>query len=148
MTHANDPTPSAPTYADIGTVARLLDGVPARHVREMMNAVYDRAGSAGTAIDWSSPDGWIAELLAGELRDLASRVWEGSGRTINPRYLYGLYVFINRLKLLEPTDGILRLGDRGRRFLAGDDAILRELVALRSLQRRPTHPRAEDSPRR
>jgi hypothetical protein len=38
---------------------------------------------------------------------------------------------------LQSVDGIYRLGERGRRFLAGDDAILRELVALRLSRRRP-----------
>jgi len=66
---------------------------------------------------------------------LARRVWDGSGRTVNPRYLYGYSTIIDRLKLLEPIDGIYRLGERGHRFLAGDDAILRELMVLRSSKR-------------
>ncbi len=132
------PPPRAPTYADIGTAVRLLEGVPAKRVRDMMNAMFEQAGSAHSRVDWSDPDRWIDQRLSGELRTLARKVWEGSGKTLNPRYLYGHYVFINRLKLLEPVGGIYRLGERGRRFLAGDKAILQELVTLRSSKRRPS----------
>jgi hypothetical protein len=147
MTHPADPATAPPSYADLGMTVRLLDGVPARHVRAMMHAIFEHAGAARTTIDWSNPDIWISALLAGELRDLAIRVWKGSGGAINPRYLYGHYAFVSRLKLLELVNGILRLGDRGQRFLAGDDSILRELVTLRSSRRRPSRPR-EDAPKR
>jgi restriction system protein len=64
---------------------------------------------------------------------LARKVWDGSGKTVNPRYLYGYYLFINRLNLLEQNDGIYRLGERGRKFLANDEAILRELDAIEGI---------------
>ena len=66
-------------------------------------------------------------------RTLARKVWDGSGKTVNPRYLYGCYLFINRLNLLEQNDGIYRLGERGRKFLANDKAILRELDAIEGI---------------
>ena len=132
--------PPSPTYADIGNAIRVLDGEPVKRARDLMNAIFEQAGSPQTPVDWSDPHTWIDERLAGELRTLARKVWEGSGKTLNPRYLYGHYTFINRLKLLDTVGGIYRLGERGRRFLAGDDAILRELVALRSSKRRPSRP--------
>jgi restriction system protein len=132
--------PPSPTHVEVGNVIRALDGEPAKRVRELMTAVFEQAGSLQDAIDWSDPDRWIDERLAGDLRTLARKVWEGSGKTINPRYLYGHCAFINRLKLFDTVDGIYRLGERGRRFLAGDDEILRELVALRSSKRPLTQP--------
>ena len=128
--------PPSPTYAEIGVAVRVLDGAPAQRVRELMNTIFEQAGSPHSPLDWSDPDRWINERLAGELQTLARRIWDGSGKTLNPRYLYGHYAFINRLKLLEPVGGIFRIGERGRRFLAGDDAILRELLTLRSSKRR------------
>ena len=135
---ASVPAPRPPTYSDIGLALRILDGVPAQRVRDMMNAIFEQAGPAHSHVDWSDPDQWINERLSGDLRMLARKVWEDSGKSLNPRYLYGHYVFINRLKLLEPVGGIYRLGERGRRFLAGDKVILQELVALRSSRRRLT----------
>jgi restriction system protein len=128
---------AAPTYADIKYAVRAIEDVPAARVRAMMNTIFEQDGSPQSRLDWSDPDRWIDERLAGDLQTLARKIWEGSGKTLNPRYFYKSYKFVTRLKLLQPVDGIYRLGERGRRFLAGDDAILRELVALRLSRRRP-----------
>jgi restriction system protein len=100
----------------------------------MMHAIFEQDGSP-QSLDWSDPDHWIGERLSGDLQTLARQIWEGSGKTLNPRYFYNPYKFATRLKLLQPVNGIYRLGERGRRFLAGDDAILRELVTLRLSRR-------------
>jgi restriction system protein len=142
MKQSSGMAPPSPTYAEIGTAVRVLDGAPMRRVPELMNAIFEQAGSAPATEDWSDPDRWIGERLSGELAALARKIWTESGKTINPRHLYGHCVFINRLKLLEQVSGVYRLGERGRRFLAGDDAILRELVALRSSKRRTSRPEA------
>jgi len=124
-----------PTLIEIGNALRALEGEPAKRTRELMNTIFELAGSK--QIDWSDPDRWIEVELTGELQRLARKVWQASGRTINPRFLYSHLVVINRLALLQPVDGIYRIGERGNRFLAGDESILRELVALRSSKRRP-----------
>ena len=109
-------------YADVGHAIRLFDGEPVKRVRETMKAIYEQAGTPQSPVDWSDPDTWINERLSGELRALARKVWDGSGKTLNPRYLYGCYLFINKLNLLDQDDGIYRLGERGRRFLDNDEA--------------------------
>jgi restriction system protein len=127
--------PRSPTYADIKQVVHALEGEPAKRVRDLMNAIFDAAGLPHGPVDWSDPDRWINDRLAGEFRTLARKIWDGSGKTLSPRYLFGHHSFVTRLKLLESVGGVYRLGERGRRFLAGDEAILRELVALRSSKR-------------
>ncbi len=128
-------TSPSPTYAEIGSAVRVLDGEPVRRVRELMNAIFDQAGAASPCVDWSDPERWINERLTGELKKLAHKVWVGSDKTVNPRHLYAQVGFINRLRLLDTVQGIYRMGERSRRFLAGDEEILRELVALRSSKR-------------
>jgi restriction system protein len=130
--------PPSPTYAELVSALRVLDGEPVKRVRDLMNTLFDQAGSAPPSFDWSDPGRWIDARLPGDLRALAHKVWEDSGKALNPRHLYAQVAFINRLRLLEPVDGLYRLGERGRRFLSGDEAILRELVALRSSKRRRT----------
>jgi restriction system protein len=130
------PAPRAPTYTEIAHAVRLLDGERAKRVRDMMNAIFELANSPGDPIDWADPDRWISERLEADAGRLARKVWEGSGKTLNPRYLYGHYKIINRLKLLELVDGTYLCGERGRQFLAGDKAILAELMELRVSDRR------------
>src|SRR5262249_4939987 len=98
MPTSGNPPPS-PTYAEIGQALRALDGVPAKRLRELMNAIFEQAGTSPSSIDWSDPDCWIDARLAGDLQQLARKVWEESGRSVNPRYLYGHYAMISGLKL-------------------------------------------------
>ncbi len=125
--------PLFPTYADLGQAIRALDGEPVRRVRDMIKAVWDQTGTPQAPVDWSDPDTWINERLTGDLQALARKIWEGSKKTLNPRYLYDSYLFINRLNLLDQDEGVYRLGERGRKFLANDLAILRELDAIEGL---------------
>ncbi len=125
--------PLFPTYAELGRAIKALDGEPVQRVRDMIGAVWEQTGTPQTRVDWSDPDKWIGERLTGEQQALARKVWESSKGVLNPRYLYGSYLFINRLRLLDQEDGIYQLNERGRKFLAGDEAILRELDAAEGL---------------
>ncbi len=125
--------PLMPTYADLGHAIRALDGEPVRRVRDMINAIFEQTGTPQNPVDWSDPDTWINERLTGDLQVLAHKVWEGSEKTLNPRYLYDSYLFINRLNLLDQEGGVYHLRERGRKFLAADEAIVRELDAVEGL---------------
>ena len=98
-------------------------------VRDMISAVWDQTGTPQSPVDWSEPDKWIPERLSGELQALARKIWEGSKKVLNPRYLYGSYLFVNRLELLTQHAGTYELNDRSKKFLSGDEQILRELDA-------------------
>jgi restriction system protein len=142
MTGSSDPAilpapPPSPTYPEISHTVRLLDGEPARRVRDMMTAIFHQSARPQRPLDWADPGSWIEAPLPGELGTLARKLWEGSGKTLNPRHLYIYHRFAVRLKLLEKVAGTYRVSERGRLFLAGDKAILRELVDLRSAKRRP-----------
>ena len=109
-----------------------FDGQPIKQVRDHYGDIRpDRAPQ--NRVDWSDPDTWINERLRGDHRAIAQRIWEGSDKTLNPRHVYGCYLFINRLKLLEQVDGVYRFGERGRLFFAKDDALMRELDAAEGL---------------
>jgi restriction system protein len=119
--------PAFPTYADLGFAIRAFEGEPVRRVRDTISAIWEQRGTPQSPVDWSNPDEWIETRLSGELRDMARKIWEGSGKKLNPRYVYGCYRLINRLKLLDQTGGTYRLGTRGQLFLANDEEILRKL---------------------
>lgn len=125
--------PLYPLYSDVAHAIRLLDGEPVQRVRDMLNAIAAQMGTPQNPVDWSDPDTWIGERLSGDLHALARKVWEGSGRTLNPRYLNGCYLFINRLRLLDKDAGVYRIGERGLRFLANDELLLRELDAVEGI---------------
>ena len=53
--------PASPTYAEIGSTVRLLDGEPVKRVRNLMNTIFDQDGAGTPALDWSDPERWIEE---------------------------------------------------------------------------------------
>jgi restriction system protein len=72
----------------------MLDGESAKRVRNMMNAIFELANTQPDSIDWANPDHWINERLSGDVQRLARKIWEGSGKALNPRYLYGHHKII------------------------------------------------------
>ena len=121
-------TPLFPLYSEVGSLLNIWSGVNKSAVLAMINAIWEQTGTPQNPVDWSDPDSWISERLTGENQSLARRVWDGSGKTINPRHVYGAYLFINSNALLQPDEqGCYQLTERGRRFQANEDALLREL---------------------
>ena len=111
-------TPLFPLYSDVRQLLTLLDGVPKKQVTTLIYAIRDQTGTPQNPVDWSDPDTWIPQRLNGESAHLATKIWQGSGRTVNPRYIYGTYLFINNYDLLIPdTQGIYRFGERSQAFL-------------------------------
>lgn len=119
--------PLFPLFSQVKQCLRNWSGEKVKAVRDMITAIHDQTGTPQNPVDWSEPDRWIAERLSGEEARLASKLWENSGKTVNPRHVYGCYLFINRLGLLTQSSNTYALGERGERFLAGDPALLHEL---------------------
>jgi restriction system protein len=119
--------PVFPTYADLGYAIRAFEGEPVKRVRDTITAIWEQTGTPQNPVDWTNPDIWIQERLSGDLRNMATKIWHGSGKKLNPRHVYGCYLFINRLSLLDQSGGYYSMNERGQRFLANDETILREL---------------------
>lgn len=121
-------TPLFPRYSWVRALVRIFDGVAKSEVYDLINAIGDQTGTPQNPVDWSDPDAWITERLTGVEAALATRIWRESDRKVNPRHIYGSYLFINTYDLLDIDGaGVYRLNDRGRAFLAGEEAVVREL---------------------
>lgn len=121
-------TPLFPLYSEVRKLLMILDGVPRGLVREMISVIREQTGTPQNPVDWSDPDTWITTRLSGEAEYLARHIWELSDKTINPRHIYGSYLFINGFELLVPDDhDIYRLLDRGKAFIEDNETIVREI---------------------
>ncbi|HLZ21047.1 MAG TPA: hypothetical protein VKQ30_02850 [Ktedonobacterales bacterium] len=121
-------TPIFPLYSDVRQLLTLLDGVPKPLVTGLIQRVHDQMGTPQNPVDWSDPDTWIPERLAGDQAAFAQRIWHQTDHTVNPRYIDGAYLFINSEKLLVPDAArIYHLSARGTAFLQDDPALVREL---------------------
>lgn len=125
--------PLFPTYRDIANAMRAFRGEEVGTVRETIKAIMAQTGTPQNPVDWSDPDTWISERLVDDCRRFAEKVWGSSEKTLNPRHMYGCYLFINRVALLDRPEGVYRLGSRGQAFLDREDHLLRELDAMEGL---------------
>jgi len=131
MTGARQPlvrTPLFPLYAEVAALLRIFGGISKDQVRSLIKAVDEQTGTPQNTVDWSQPGLWIPERLSGADRQLAQRIWDESQQTVNPRHIYGAYLFINTYQLLSLTAaGQYTLEQRGKDFIACTPALLREL---------------------
>lgn len=122
-------TPLFQTYSDVRMLIQALaDTVKKTEVLEYLNAIWDQTGTPQEPVDWSDPDTWMPARLRANHLKVAQRIWTHSGRKLNPRHIYGAYLFVNTFELLKPDSAdVYRLTERGAKFLANEPQTLREL---------------------
>ena len=128
MTPPNVRTPFFPLYSMVRPLLKVWQGVKKSAALEMQKAIEKQQGTPQNPVDWSEPDTWIESRLEGEPRELARKLWQDSGKKVNPRHVYGAYVFLNSYALLVPdAGGRYQLSARGQGFQDGDPETLRLL---------------------
>jgi restriction system protein len=128
-------TPLFPLYSELRACIAAWDGEAVKAVRDMINTIFSLTGTPQDPVDWSDPDVWIPARLSGDNARLAEKLWTMSGKTANPRHVYGCYLFINSMALMQQDKGIYRIDARARRFLAGDAGLIAELDAAEGIPR-------------
>lgn len=114
-------TPLFPLYSWVRATMRVLEGVAKSDVTRLIQSIWQQTGTPQNPVDWSEPDKWIPERLKGEDARLATRIWNDTQHLVNPRHMYGAYLFFNGFDLLVPdADGLYRPSDEGKAFLADD----------------------------
>lgn len=127
-------SPLFPRYSKVRAVLPVLEGMPKTSITKLIQEIWEHTGTPQNPVDWSDPDEWIDRRLNGDHAALAMRIWVESGKAVNPRHLYGPYLFVNFHRLLEPDSaGFCRITERGERFLAESDDMLREIDDVEGL---------------
>lgn len=122
-------TPLFPSYSDVRLLMQVLAGTTKRKaLLEFLNAIWDQTGTPQNPVDWSNPDEWIPQRLQNANQELGLRIWGKSGKKLNPRHVYGAYLFLNTFELLQ-TDPLdtYQLTEKGKLFIKGDADTLRHL---------------------
>ena len=128
-------TPLLPTYAEVRLLLPIFVGMPKSFITGFLGAIKDLTGTPQQPLDWSDPDTWIDERLAGDYRDFAARIWEETGREVNPRHMRGSYYFINRQHLLDTdVSGVYTHTSMSRAFLNSDPELFRQLDEAEGLR--------------
>lgn len=140
MTHSEGHvvrTPLFQNYSDVRMLMSALAGTTRKQeLLEYLNAIWDQTGTPKDPVDWSKPDEWIPQRLSGKQRAVAERIWKGSDRKLNPRHIYGAYLFLNSYELLKPdASDVYQLSARGKSFLSEDPETLRVLDEAEGLRK-------------
>lgn len=129
--------PLFPLYSKVRRLIEILAGsVKKSDFHEFLKAISEQTGTPQNQVDWSNPDEWIAQRLKGADRLLATKIWEGSQKSLNPRHIYGAYLFVNSFDLLKAdTVGVFQVTERGKLFAADDPATVRVIDEVEGIPR-------------
>jgi restriction system protein len=120
--------PVMPLYSNVKSIIKIWDNIRKEDINNTVKTMMGQLGTIEKPVDWSDPDEWIKERLTGEEALIASRIWNESKKTINPRYMYGLYNFVNTHKLLiVDENGIFHLSKKGFNFLSNMPETVQEI---------------------
>lgn len=114
----NAHVPHYPTYRVARAFLEALNGRSKRLFFSMRDTIRANRGTPQDVRDWSSPDDWIPEVLAGDEADLAFHIWRHSKGVVNPRHFVGVWLLCSSYDLFEmDNDEILYISDSGMDFL-------------------------------
>ncbi len=116
-----------PAYESAQEFLRILQGTRYSSYVSMMNDILAQIGSQKSQVNWMKPDEWIPERLEGTSKDLALRLWQESGKLINPRHSQDIRMFAKNRHLALFTEDTIRLTEKGMKFLNNESEIVLEI---------------------
>lgn len=109
--------PHYPAHEELCAVLPVWRGERRELVTGLKSEVLSLTGTPSDPLDWTDPDAWIPERLAGDFLRLALKTWRTA--KVNPRHMTGHWSLASRYELLVPGKrGLLELGKRGRALVA------------------------------
>jgi restriction system protein len=111
-------TPHFPTYEDARHFIQILNGIPKQDFFNMRSDIMSQRGDPQHQMNWSDPDEWIRNRLEGKSLQLATKIWDESGKTLSPRYVRGEWLLSQNHHLLDTKrNNILQITSRGHEFI-------------------------------
>ena len=121
-------TPQFPLYSEVRHLLHIFEGIAPSAIKQMLKTIEEQTGTPRHPVDWTAPESWIQKRLSGESAVLAQRIWQESKSEVNPRHVYGSYLFINNNGLLaDNVFGVYQITPRGQAFLDNDTKLLAEI---------------------
>lgn len=118
-------TPLFPLYSHAREFLKAIDGLPKKEITHLIQTVRSLTGTPQNPVDWTSPDEWIPERLNDRDSEIATKIWTESHKELNPRHIYGCYLFLNTYNLAVPDNhGVYEISEIGKRFLSQETETL------------------------
>ncbi|MDX1776853.1 MAG: restriction endonuclease [Desulfobulbales bacterium] len=121
-------TPQFPLYSEVRHLLQIFAGTSQSVIKKMLKSIAEQTGTPRHPVDWTNPESWIQKRLSGESAILAQRIWQASNNEVNPRHIYGAYLFVNNNNLLtDNVFGVYQITSRGQAFLDNDAKLIAEI---------------------
>ena len=121
--------PLFPLYSEVRLILPVWNGLKRTQVTGLRATLQSLWGNPKHPVDWTDPDAWIPERLSGEEWELASRIWEKTGKQVNPRHIYGHWLLSLTYRLLRVDESDrLRLTESGEEFIGMESGRTTELI--------------------
>jgi restriction system protein len=121
-------TPQFPLYSEVRHLLQVFEGISQSTIKKMLKTIEGQTGTPRHPVDWTDPESWVQKRLSGKSAVLAQRIWQESNNEVNPRHVYGSYLFINNNGLLaDNVFGVYQITPRGQAFLDNDPKLLAEI---------------------
>jgi restriction system protein len=121
-------TPQFPLYSEVRHLLQIFEGISQSAIKKMLKTIEEQTGTPRHPVDWTDPESWIRKRLSGESAVLAQRIWQTSNNEVNPRHIYGSYLFVNNNGLLsDNVFGVYQITPRGQAFLDNDAKLIAEI---------------------
>lgn len=108
--------PLYPDYSTVSMLLKIIDGMPVADFKNMWNTIWSLRGTPQNTVDWKDPDIWINDRLIGKDREVASKIWSDSRKTVNPRWIRGDQFLMNVYNLIEEKNGLYTQTEDGKNF--------------------------------
>ena len=109
--------PLYPEYRTVAQLLKIINEIPVQDFKNMWNTIWNLRGTPQNTVDWTEPDQWIPEKLTGKDREIATKIWHESNKTVNPRWTRGDQFLISNYHLISETNGIYELTTEGKIFI-------------------------------
>lgn len=110
--------PWLPTFLQVRGYLTAIDGASASALSQLQSSVMGLRGTPQDPVSWDDPKQWIVERLTGDVQALAKHVWSRSKETVNPRYMRGPAIVVDRYDLAkESAEGKWGVTAAGRELL-------------------------------
>ncbi len=121
-------TPLYPDYKTVANLLKILEGTCVQDFKDSWNTIWSLRGTPQNTVNWKDPDTWIKERLNKTDKEIALKIWNESGKSINPRYTRGTQFLMNGYGLIKDVKGEYQLTEKGKVFISGqENKIVRDI---------------------
>lgn len=120
-------TTHIPGYDEVKFVINFLDNKSSEVTSNLFKKIKEMRGNPQNTFDFSKPEEWANDYLEGKEQELAIKFWQESGKKFNPNRIHLPLKFSKKFGLLEESNKIYKINNKGKAFAEDNLEIIKEI---------------------